>query len=109
FQMALLQANTKFTVAGTGCTPGTTTGGPTAGTVTLATGPCTSIVITMNGATGLTAPNGWHCNVEDKTLQAAGTWFGEWGESSSTTTTATIAVPAAAAATDVLSFNCSGY
>lgn len=100
---------TKFTLAGTGCTPTATSGGATAGVITLASGPCTSIVITMNGATGLTAPTGWHCNVNDKTLQNAGTWFGEWGESSSNTTTATIAVPSAAGATDVLTFNCTGY
>lgn len=109
FQMALLQASTTFTIAPTGCTPSAHAGSATAGTITLAAGPCTSIVITMNGATGLTAPNGWHCNVGDKTAQNAGTWIPEWPESSSTTTTATISIPAAAGATDVMSFACTGY
>jgi hypothetical protein len=96
---------TKFTEAPTGCTPSATAGGATAGTITLASGPCTSIVITMNGATGLTAPNGWSCNVHDRTAST----IPAWGETSSTTTTATIPVPGAAGATDMLSFNCTGF
>jgi hypothetical protein len=105
----LIVKGTKFTIAATGCTPSATTGGATAGTITLASGPCTSIVITMNGATGLTAPNGWKCSVGDRTAQAAGTYIPEWYENSSTTTTATIPIPAAAGATDVISFACTGF
>jgi fibronectin-binding autotransporter adhesin len=108
-RMLELQANTKFTAAGTGCTVGTTVGGPFAGTLTLATGPCTSVAITMNGATGFTSSNGYHCDVGDKTTQAAGTWLPAWIESASTTTTATIPIPAGAGATDVISFRCSPY
>jgi hypothetical protein len=96
---------TKFTQAPTGCTPSATAGGATAGTITLATGPCTSIVITMNGATGLTAPTGWSCNVHDRTAST----IPGWGETSSSTTTATIPIPTAAGATDVISFNCTGF
>ena len=33
------------------------------------TGACT-VVITINGATGLTAPNGWVCHAEDLTTPA---------------------------------------
>lgn len=100
---------TKFTAAGTGCTIATTTGQAATGTFTLATGPCTSVAITINGATGLTAPTGWHCTVGDKTTQAAGTWIPNWGESASTTTTATLPIPGAAGTTDVISFGCTGY
>jgi fibronectin-binding autotransporter adhesin len=96
---------TKFTLTPTGCTPSATTGGGTAGTITLASGPCTSIVITMNGATGLTATNGWNCDVHDRTA----TTIPKWGESASSVTTATIPVPAAVGATDVLSFKCTGF
>lgn len=96
---------TKFTQAPTGCTPSATAGGATAGTITLASGPCTSIVITMNGATGLTAPTGWTCNVHDRTAST----IPAWGETTSSTTTATIPIPTAAGATDVISFNCTGF
>lgn len=107
--LADLQAVTTFTIAPTGCTPSAHAGGPFGGTITLASGPCTSIVVTMNGATGFTAPVGYHCDVNDLTLQTAGTWFGEWGESATSTTTATIPIPSAAGATDVISFNCNWY
>lgn len=100
---------TTFTITPTGCTPSATAGSATAGSITLASGPCTSIIITFNGSVGMTAPNGWHCNVGDKTTQNAGTWIPQWGESASNTTTATIPVPAAAGATDVLTFACTPY
>jgi len=101
----LISTGTKFTAAGTGCTVGTTTGGATAGTFALAAGPCTSVAITMNGATGLTSNTGWTCQAHDKTAPTV--LIG--GESSSTTTTATITIPAGAGATDVISFSCAGY
>jgi hypothetical protein len=104
-----LAANTTFTIAATGCTPSAHAGGAFAGSITLAAGPCTSIIVTMNGATGYTASNGFHCNVGDKTTQNAGTWVPSWGESASSTTTATIPIPAAAGATDVVTFACSPY
>lgn len=100
---------TQFTYTATGCTPSAAAGSATAGTITLASGPCTSIVITPNGAQGMTAANGYHCNVGDRTTQNAGTWIPSWGESASTTTTVTIPIPAAAGATDVISFSCTPY
>jgi hypothetical protein len=107
--LADLQASTTFTITPTGCTPSAHVGGPFGGTITLASGPCTSIVVTMNGATGFTAPNGYHCSVGDRTAIAAGTWIPGWYESTSSTTTATIPIPAAAGATDVISFTCDWY
>jgi hypothetical protein len=104
---AYLAAGTTFTIAPTGCTPSAHTGGAFGGTITLATGPCTSIVVTMNGATGYTAPHGYDCSVDDQTAQAAGTWIPKWGQSAQSTTTATIPIPAAAGATDVISFSCT--
>lgn len=105
--MAYLQANTTFTITPTGCTPSAHTGGPFGGTITLAAGPCTSIVVTMNGATGFTAPHGFDCGVDDQTAQNAGTWIPKWGQSASSTTTVTLPIPAAAGATDVISFGCT--
>jgi len=107
--MSQLQAATTFTVSGTGCTPSAHTGTAFAGTVTLASGPCTSITVTMNGATGFTATTGYHCNVGDRTTQNAGTWIPMWGESATSTSTATIPIPAAAGVTDVISFQCTPY
>jgi hypothetical protein len=104
-----LLASTTFTIAATGCTPSAHAGGPFGGTITLASGPCTSIVITMNGATGFIASTGYHCSVGDRTAMAAGSWIPAWSESATTTTTATIPVPAAAGATDVISFTCDWY
>jgi len=106
---AQLQATTTFTVSGTGCTPSAPAGGAFAGTITLASGPCTVVTVTMNGATGFTTTTGYHCNVGDRTMQNAGTWIPAWTESATSTTTATIPVPAAAGATDVLSFECTPY
>lgn len=104
-QNGRIDAGTKFTAVGTGCTVGTTTGGATGGTFALATGPCTSVVVTMAGATGATAPSGWTCQAHDRT--SAVILIG--GESTSTATTATFTIPVGAGTTDVISFNCTGY
>jgi hypothetical protein len=104
--MAYLQAATLYTIAPTGCTPSAHVGGPFGGKITLAAGPCTSIVVTINGATGFTDTNGFHCTVADDTTQAAGTYIPNWTSSADNTTTATIPIPAAAGATDVISFMC---
>jgi len=59
---------TKFTVSG--CSAASTVGGATAGTfVAGVSGTCTA-TITMNGATGLTAPHGWTCAAYDLTTPA---------------------------------------
>lgn len=99
---AVISAGTKFTTSG--CSVSSTTGGATAGVFTLGANSCT-VVITMAGATGATATNGWTCEAHDKTAPTV--LIG--GESSSTTTTASITIPAGAGATDVISFSCTGY
>lgn len=96
----------KFTYSATGCTPSASAGGATAGTITLAAGPCTSITVTMNG---VTAPNGlWFCIVGDRTAENSGTFVPAWYESASTATTATIPIPAMVGATDTIRFSCTG-
>ena len=93
---------TKFTTSG--CAVSSTTGGATAGIFTLGANSCT-VVITMNGASGLTATNGWTCQAHDRTAPTI--LIG--GESSSNSTTASITIPAGAGATDVISFSCTAY
>lgn len=99
---ALISTGTKFTTSG--CSVSATTGGAAAGTLTLGANTCT-VVVTINGATGLTAPTGWSCDAHDRTAPTV--LIG--GESSSTTTTASIIIPGGAGTTDVISFSCTGY
>lgn len=61
----IVGGGTKFTV--TGCSASTTVGGPTAGQFASGSTSTCTFVITMNGATGLTAPNGWGCWGSDVT------------------------------------------
>lgn len=96
--------NTGVTFTTTGCSVSATAGGGSAGTFTLGANSC-SVVITMNGATGSTAANGWTCQAHDRTAPTI--LIG--GESSSTVTTATIPIPVTAGTTDVISFSCTGY
>jgi hypothetical protein len=109
--LADIAANTTFTITGSGCSPTSPTGGPFAGTFNLAAGPCTSVTITLNGATGFTAPNGFVCTAEDQTLMAAGTFIPAWQQSSSTTHVAVLPIPTAATTggTDKISFMCTYY
>ena len=59
---------TKFTTSG--CSISATAGQGTSGTYTSGTsGTCTA-AITLNGATGITAPNGWICTAYDRTTPA---------------------------------------
>lgn len=95
-------AGTKFTTSG--CSVSATTGGAWAGTFTLGANSC-NVVITLAGASGATATNGWTCDAHDRTSPTV--LIG--GESSSTTTTATIAIPAGAGTTDVISFHCHEF
>lgn len=92
---------TKFTTSG--CSVSSTTGGATAGKFTLGANSCT-VVITMNGATGLVAPNGWACSASDQTSSLIPV-----ETSASNTTTASLNIPVTAGATDVISFSCIGY
>lgn len=97
----VISKGTKFTTSG--CSVSSTTGGASAGTLTLGANNC-SLVITINGATGATAPNGWVCQIDDQTAPTI-----LIGQTSTTTTTATFSVPVTAGATDVLQFGCTGY
>lgn len=91
---------TKFTISG--CSAGTTVGGASAGTfVSGTTGACT-VTITINGATGLTAPTGWSCFAANQTTPA-----NIFSQSGSTTTTATFT--GTTVTNDVISFGCLGY
>jgi hypothetical protein len=98
----LISTGTKFTTSG--CSVSSTTGGATAGIFTLGANSCT-VVITINGATGLTAPTGWSCQAHDRTAPTV--LIG--GESASTATTASFTIPAGAGATDVISYSCTGF
>lgn len=93
---------TKFTT--TGCSVSATTGGGSAGVFTLGANTC-SVVVTMNGATGLTATNGWSCFANDRT---SATVFAIQ-QTASSATTATFSIPATAGATDVINFACTAY
>lgn len=96
-----ISRGTKFTTSGAGCTVTATTGGATAGSFTTSTlGSCVT-TITMNGATGLTAPNGWSCSVSDIISGAAG------AQSGSTATTATLKITVTTG--DTVNFYCMGY
>lgn len=96
----LISKGTKFTT--TGCSVSATIGGATAGTYTSGTTGACPVVITMNGATGLSAPNGWACTASDRTTTANGQQ-----NTASTATTATISGTTVTG--DVISFHCTGY
>lgn len=119
-EFRLLEQNSvpapPFTATGIGCTPTNVTGDGAAGTFTLAPGPCTAVMVTMGSP--MAAPNGWHCDVGDRTQLAKNVWFGEWTEDASTRTTVTIPIPGAAyqdvnskgnGGMDVISFACTEY
>lgn len=80
---------TTFTMSG--CSATTPIGGASAGSfLSGTTGACT-VVITLNGATGITAPNGWTCAIYD--LSSAinvTTGLGIMSQTASSTTTCTI-------------------
>jgi hypothetical protein len=102
--VAFESLGTKFTA--TGCTSITATvGGASAGKFTIGASACT-VVITMNGASGFTAANGWSCRANDETTAAGNTglYF-----STNNTTTATLTVPATAVASDVIDFACTAF
>lgn len=96
---AFTSGGTKFTISG--CSAGTTIGGASVGSfVSGTTGVCTATV-TINGATGLTATNGWSCWSSDETT---GNLF---RQTSSTATTATFS--GTTVTNDVVAFGCVGY
>ena len=96
----IISSGTKFTISG--CSAGTTVGGATAGTFASGTTGICTVVITMNGATGLTAPTGWACDAADRTTAAD-----LMTQTASSTTTATMSGTTVSG--DVISFKCIGY
>lgn len=97
----LISNGTKFTTSG--CSVSATTGGATAGKFTVGANTCT-VVVTMNGATGLTAPNGWACHIADTTST---TVLVE--QSATNATTASFSVPVTAGTTDVFVWGCIAF
>lgn len=96
----IIAGGTKFTASG--CSNSTTVGGAFAGKFTSGTtGTCT-VALTMNGATGATAPNGWHCTCSDNNTPAVAC-----NTKSTTTTAPTIEVVTTSG--DIVSFACTGY
>lgn len=91
---------TKFTTSG--CAISASTGGATAGKVTLGQNTC-FFTVTMGG--GATATNGWACSPKDVTAPTV-----QIGVTvTSSTTSQEFSVPAGAGATDVIVFSCIGY
>lgn len=98
---AFLSEATKFTVSSGCATISNTAGGATAGQFnTTTTGVCSPVIV-MDGATGITAPTGWSCWVNDITSGIAGS------QSDSSTTGATLKVTTTSG--DLVSFGCIGY
>lgn len=99
---AILTLGTKFTTSG--CSVSATTGGAAAGTFTVGANTCT-VVVTINGATGMSATSGWSCFASDQTAPTVAI-----SQSATTTTTASFSIPAGAGTTDVIRFGCPiGY
>lgn len=94
-----IHAGTKFTI--TGCSANTTLGGADTGSfVSQTTGACT-VVITIAGATGATAPNGWSCWVNNLTTANL------MRQTAYSTTTATVSGTTVTG--DLISFGCFGF
>ena len=94
-----ITTGTKFTA--TGCSVNTLLGSGTAGTYKSGTtGTCT-VVVTLNGGTGITAPTGWSCFANDRTTPAD-----TITNTASTTTTATFYGTTVSG--DVIEFACIG-
>jgi hypothetical protein len=98
---AVVASGTTFTVSGCG-SAGAITGGSFAGSFTVGTGatPCT-FVITMNGATGYTAPNGWACHGSDITTGI--------DLFQSATSTTTCSIKGNASTSDTIVFSATAY
>lgn len=97
----IISNGTKFTTSGAGCTVTGTTGGATAGSITTSTtGTCT-VIVTLNGATGFTAPNGWACHGSNITSGAAA------AQTATSATSCTIKV--ATSASDIIIFSAMAY
>lgn len=96
----IVDTGTKFTASG--CSNSATVGGATTGKFTSGTtGTCT-VTITLNGAAGFTAPNGWDCHANDLTTPA-----NLIDMNATTQTTATLTGTTVSG--DVISFGCRAY
>lgn len=98
--MPLFSGETKFTI--TGCSATTTVGGSDAGTYTSGTTGSCAVIVTINGATGRTAPNGYACYAANQTTPA-----NLITQTNTSTTTATITGTTVTG--DIIRFGCRGY
>lgn len=98
----LISGGTKFTLSASVGSADTTVGGATAGSFVSRTTGAITIVLTFNGATGLTAPNGWFVRANNLTTTA-----NPVTQSATSTTTAT--VTATTVSGDVINFSAIGY
>lgn len=96
----LVSTGTTFTISG--CSATGATGGAQAGKFTSGTAGTCTVTITINGATGAVAPNGWSCWANDET-----TTSDAMHETGSTTTTVTLS--GTTASSDVIDFGCMGF
>jgi hypothetical protein len=96
---------TTFTVSGCG-TASSVAGTGTTGVFTVGTGASTcTFTITINGATGMTAPHGWIANVDDQTAHIHCTNVTGGGS----TTTAQVLCNSTVTTGDVISFHADPY
>lgn len=96
FGSPFIDAGTTFTSSGA-CSETSLTGGATTGSFVAGATSCTTVI-----TTGLTAPNGWACNVHDLTTPADSV-----KQTASSTTTATFS--GTVVLSDVIQFHCDGY
>lgn len=96
----ITQGKTKFTASGCAVSAATGTSG-TAGIMTSGTTGVCTVVITMNGATGMTAPTGWVCSPQNQTTANL------IRQTASSTTTCTISGTTVSG--DVIAFSATPY
>lgn len=96
----LVDSGTKFTTSG--CSVSATAGGRATGTYTSGTSGTCTVVVTMRGASGMTAPTGWDCHATDRTTVADSI-----SQTASSATTATLSGTTVSG--DVIGFTCRGY
>lgn len=94
-----LSAGTTFTV--TGCSASSPVGGAAAGSFASGSTAICTFVITIDGATGLTAPHGWACAASDITTGTA--------MPQSATSATTCSVKGATTSGDTVVFQAKGY
>lgn len=95
----MILGGTKFTASG--CTNSATHGTGLAGDYTSGTTGACTVVVTINGATGYTAPTGFACTANDETTGNL------YRQTASSTTTATFSGTTVSG--DVITFSCTAY